>query len=447
MLSCQSSKKHNNFVGNAGEVKVIVLDPGHFHADLLLKSGLSNINDTVYVYAPVGNELQQFSDRIDLYNQRTDYPTSWVKIIYQSDDFLAKMVAEKKGNVVILAGNNKNKTNYILESVKAGLNVLSDKPMAIDKTNFLILEDAFKIAKENNVLIYDVMTERYNILNIIQKELIGDEALFGKLQQGTQENPAVELQSIHHFYKLVSGSPLVRPSWYYDVKQQGEGLVDVTTHLIDIINWKCFPEEALDYKKDVDVVNAKRWPTVISKQQFKQSTLCDSFPRYLVENIKDSSLYVYANGTMTYKVKNSYVKLDVVWNYEASEGGGDTHSSIIRGTKSVCEVVQDKEHQYKPELYIYNADEDDSDAFESNLKAKITKIQQQYPFVSYHKVGNKFRINVPMEFREGHETHFSRVASKYFEFLQDGKMPEWECKNMIAKYYITTTALEIAKKQ
>lgn len=40
------------------------------------------------------------------------------------------------------------------------------------------------------------------------------------------------MTSIHSFYKEVAGKPLTRPAWYYDVTQQGEGIADVTTHLI-----------------------------------------------------------------------------------------------------------------------------------------------------------------------------------------------------------------------
>ncbi len=84
------------------------------------------------------------------------------------------MITGKKGNVVVLAGNNKNKTEYILSAVNAGLNVLSDKPMAINREDFLLLEEAYKNAKEKNVQLYDMMTERYDILNIIEKELINN---------------------------------------------------------------------------------------------------------------------------------------------------------------------------------------------------------------------------------------------------------------------------------
>jgi len=37
------------------------------------------------------------------------------------------------------------------------------------------------------------------------------------------------------------------------------------------------------------------------------------------------------------------------------------------------------------------------------------------------------------------------VAEKYFRFLREGRMPAWEVPNMIAKYYTTTRALEMAR--
>jgi len=61
---------------------------------------------------------------------------------------MKKMIAEKAGNVVVLAGNNQLKTDYILQSVNAGLNVFSDKPMVIDQKGFQKLEKAFAVAKK-----------------------------------------------------------------------------------------------------------------------------------------------------------------------------------------------------------------------------------------------------------------------------------------------------------
>ncbi len=53
--------------------------------------------------------------------------------------------------------------------------------------------------------------------------------------------------------------------------------MDVTTHLVDLIQWVCFPDVILDYSKDVNVYNARRWPTNVSKEQFLTITGLSEF--------------------------------------------------------------------------------------------------------------------------------------------------------------------------
>ena len=53
----------------------------------------------------------------------------------------------------------------------------------------------------------------------------------------------------------------------------------------------------------------------------------------------------------------------------------------------------------------------------------------------------------PDKYRIGHEAHFGQVTEKYLRFLVDGKLPDWEVPNMIAKYYTTTMALEMALRK
>ncbi|GAC1530060.1 MAG: hypothetical protein NVS3B15_08750 [Sediminibacterium sp.] len=232
-------------------VKLITLDPGHFHAALVQKSMYSQVDPAVYVYAKKGVDLQMHLDKIDGYNNNAASPTHWKELVYAGDDYLARMLQEKKGNVVVLAGNNRLKTDYILASVKAGFNVFADKPMAIDESGFAKLKQAFALAEKNKVVLYDIMTERFEITTMLQRALSMQPALFGVLQKGTPANPAVTKESVHHFYKYVSGAALTRPAWFLDVKQEGEGIVDVTTHLVDLIQWDCFPNRALDYKQDI----------------------------------------------------------------------------------------------------------------------------------------------------------------------------------------------------
>jgi len=102
---------------------------------------------------------------------------------------------------------------------------------------------------------------------------VNDPAVFGQLQKGSADKPAVVTESVHYLFKYVSGKPLQRPAWFFDVTQQGEGIVDITTHLVDLIQWESFPGQVLS-PGDVEMLRAKRWPTVVTREQFKTITGC-----------------------------------------------------------------------------------------------------------------------------------------------------------------------------
>lgn len=439
--SCKTEKETTS-----DKLTLMTLDPGHFHASLIQKSMLPGIDSVCYVYAPKSLGVSAHNALLNEYNIREENPTGWKVESYIDSDFLEKMLEEKPGNIVVLAGNNKRKTDYIHKSVSAALNVLSDKPMAINKEGFNLLIDAFDVAKEKQVLLYDIMTERYNIFSILQKELVHNADLFGTLEKGTIDNPAIIKNSVHHFYKEVSGKPLIRPDWYYDVEQEGEGIVDVTTHSIDLIQWQLFPENVFDYKADVEVLNANRYPTKISLEQFKRSTGDSVFPGFLQKDVKNDTLNVYANGEINYSLKGVHSKVAVQWNYQAPEGSGDTHLSQIRGTRSIVSIKQGKEQNYKPRLYLEPAaaagfTEDDKKA----INAGFETIASKYKGIALKPEGNGYVVDVPADLLEGHEEHFAHVANKFLDYVRAGEMPEWEKSYMLTKYYITTEALAKAK--
>jgi len=165
-----NSTEENTFTGAENEVKIMTLDPGHFHAALVQKNMYKQVDPTVYVFAPEGSDVNMHLDRIDSYNRRAENPTSWTEKVYTGPDYLEKMLSDKPGNVMVTAGNNAKKTDYILKSVEAGINVLADKPMVINPDEFPKLEKAFQVAQEKGVLLYDIMTERYEITTMLQRE-------------------------------------------------------------------------------------------------------------------------------------------------------------------------------------------------------------------------------------------------------------------------------------
>jgi predicted dehydrogenase len=343
----------------------------------------------------------------------------------------------------VLSGNNKKKTDYILQSLQNGFNVFADKPMVIDVADFEKLQHAFEVAAKNKLLLYDIMTERFEINTVLQKEFSMMPEIFGTLEKGTADNPAITKESVHHFYKYVSGSVLTRPAWFMDVSQQGEGIVDVMTHLVDLVQWECFPEQVIDYTKDITFNNAKRWSTTMSLAEFNAITKQDSFPSYLYKNkITDTSLQVYCNGEINYTLKGVYAKTSVIWNYKAPEGTGDTHYSIMKGTKSNLIIRQGKEENYQSTLYV----EPNAPYRTINIKEAILQLQTKYPGIDVKETKNGYKVVIPEKLKEGHETHFARVTEKFLSYLKNNNMPAWEVPNMLAKYYTTTKALELALK-
>lgn len=448
LMACGSKSSKDAFTGKDGEIKLVILEPGHFHAALLQKNMMPQLNEQVHIYAPEGNELTSYLDLINSYNTRAESPTTWKEIVYNESDYLEKMLTDKKGNVVLLAGNNKNKINNISKSITGGFNVLSDKPMIINRESFPLLVEAFDYAEKNNIILYDLMTERYDATNMIQKQLMQEKELFGELIKGTSDNPAVESESVHHFLKFVSGNPLIRPQWYYDVEQQGDGITDVTTHLIDQIMWKCFPDQAINYQTDVKVNDANRWPTKISAEQFKTSTNASTFPDFLQKDIINDTLNVYSNGDMLFEINGVQVKVDVIWNVQAPEGTGDRHRFIVKGTKADLCILQGEKEDYQPKLYIKKKSDLSDDDFIKIAEGVMKKLQASFPGVHVTKAyDDLLLINIPQELNLGHESHFQNVATKFIDYLKEGKQPEWEVANTLSKYYITTEALSIAKKK
>ena len=449
MMGCAEAPKQGAFNGSKGEVKLLTLDPGHFHAALVQMYMYDQVDPTVHVYAPEGDDAQMHLDRIAIYNERSERPTSWNEQLYTGDDFLQKMIEEKKGNVVVLAGNNGKKTGYVQAAVQAGINVLSDKPMAINQERFAVLEQTLNQAADQGVMVYDIMTERSEINNELQRVLVASEELFGEMEKGTPDDPAITKESVHHFFKYVSGQPLRRPEWYFDVEQQGEGIVDVTTHLVDLVQCTVMPEQEIDYAKDIQFTSARRWATPIPMDKYRLVTGQDEYADFLKKDIKDDTLQVYSNGELNYQLNGVNCRVSVIWNFMAAvgtEGTGDTHYSVVKGSKANVEIRQGAEQKYKPMLYVVSKINDDVE-YEATLRRTLRSLGDKYPALDIKKTADhEWQIVIPADIIKTHEQRFSSVMKVYLNYLKQGEIPAWERSQMVSKYYTTTKALEIAKQ-
>src|SRR5438046_351112 len=97
-----SGCKNNNVKATTSPstlVHLITLAPGHFHAALLQKSMYKEVDSTVYVFAPEGQEVTSHLALIEGYNNRKKNPTAWKEKVYTGKDYLEQMVKAKPGNV------------------------------------------------------------------------------------------------------------------------------------------------------------------------------------------------------------------------------------------------------------------------------------------------------------------------------------------------------------
>jgi predicted dehydrogenase len=413
------------------EFRLITLDPGHFHASLIQKEMYPGVSKRVAVYAPLGADLAEHVKRVARFNQRAGNPTCWELEIHAAADYVERMVQERPGNVVVLSGRNQGKIGLIRAALDAGLHVLADKPWIIRDADLPALEEALAVAKRKGLIAYDIMTERYEITSILQRELIQDPEVFGSILEGTEAEPAIYMESVHHILKLVAGAPNLRPPWFFDIEQQGEALADVGTHLVDLATWSIFPELPIDYRKEIRILAARRWPIAITADQMRQVT-----------GEPAAGLDYYCNSSVSYAVRGIHTRLDVLWRWEAPAGTGDTHFAVYRGSKARIEVRQGAEEDYRPELYVVP----ESGAVKPALAERIEALGQRYPGLALEERGAELRVAIPEVYRNGHEAHFAEVTNQFFEYLrQPGRFPAWEDANMLAKYFVTTKGVALSQ--
>lgn len=425
------------------QVRLITLNPGHFHAALIQKEMYPEVSPRVAVYAPLGADLIEHLNRIARFNARNESPTSWELDIHTGADSVDRMLRDKPGDVVVMSGRNREKIDAIRRSVEGGLNVLADKPWIISSSGLPVLDRTLDEAAARGLIAYDIMTERFEVTSILLKALVHDPEVFGEIEPGTEDQPGVYMESVHHIMKLVAGRPNPRPAWFFDIREQGEGISDVGTHLVDLTQWTLFPERAPDYRSEISIDGGQRWPTLISKAQFQQVTGESGFPPYLANAVSGECLEYFCNNQIRYTVRGVHVTLETIWNWEAPAGAGDTHLAIFRGSRARVEIRQGERENYRPELYVVANSGTAKAGVAGAIGNRLAALAGEWPGVACEDEGESFHIRIPDSYRVGHEAHFGQVTRRFFKYLSDpASLPAWEKAAMLAKYFVSTRGVE-----
>jgi predicted dehydrogenase len=424
------------------QLTLIEIDPGHSHISGLHNRNLPGVSDTVHIYSPLTPELTAHLAAIGRYNSRPESPTHWSVRLFAGPDYLAEMHKEPAGGIVALSGRNDQKIDYIDAALRGGQHVFADKPWIINTEAFSKLEAALQLAHTKHLVTYDWMTLREETAYRLVRDLAGNAAVFGMPSPGSADKPAVQLENLHALLKFSNGVAQLRPASALDIRQQGEGIADVGTHLADLVQWTLFPGKAISYKTDIRMLKADHSALTLTLEQFTRLTGEAAWPSYLKQDIVDGKLRDFTNGSCIYTIKGVHVGLKVGWQYEAPPGAQDSYFASYQGTRALIELRAGPKERFIPQLYV-TPTAANAASWEASLKEAVEQLQHDYSGLSYEKADASFHLLLPKAGRGG--DNLQKLFKEFTGFVQDrATFPDFENENLLAKYYVTTSAVALA---
>jgi predicted dehydrogenase len=406
---------------------LLFLDPGHFHAALTLRVPQARAADEVFVYAHEGAELRDFLALVERFNRRSPDPTRWRPVVTTADDPLGRLVEERRGDVVVLAGRNGGKARIIRRLHESGFHVLADKPWLVGPADL----EHVRASLEGWPLAAEIMTGRHDVAAGLVKRLVGVPALFGAFRD---DAPAIEQESVHHLEKLVDGVPLRRPWWYFDVRVQGSGPVDIPTHVVDQAQWLLDGDAAAPV-----LLSARAWSTRVPVEAFRRITGEAGFPRELEPFVDGDTLSYRCNAELVYQIGRVTASAATRWNLSPSPDGGDASHSVAHGTRADVRLEQSARTDHRRRVFL--EPRTDAGGVARALRETVTAWQAELPGVEVVPAGPEtFEVTVPPPLDGGHETHFARVLDEFLRIVDAHRWPSALAERTLAKYTLLAEA-------
>ena len=280
---------------------------------------------------------------------------------------------------------------------------------------------------------------------MLQRELSQQPELFGSCSRARPTIRRSRKESVHHFSKIVAGAPLKRPQWFFDVRQQGEGIVDVTTHLVDLVQWEAFPGTDAEAERRE---GAERAPLDDADHAgaVQKVTGAKQFPEFLQRDVKDGVLQ---------RLLERRVHLHAARRARAGVGdvgfrgaAGQRRHALLRHARHEGEPrhPQGAEQKYKPVLYIERAAVRDAGRArgrgQQGRRASPGRSSPASPCAARAIAG-------PSRCRSDTTSATKRTSRRsrenFLRYLRAGKLPEWEVPNMLAKYATIMQAYRLSR--
>lgn len=427
-------------------------EAGHFHAALLLREMNPRVDRSVHVYAEAGPDLDRFEALVRGFNSRPLDPTDWDLQVHEGPGPLERLLGERRGELVVVAGRNVTKLATIRRLHDAGLAVLADKPWLVSGD---ALPDLVRVTA-GPPLAMDLMTERQDVAARLQHRVVATPSVFGQFATA-DGRPSIEFRSVHHLCKTVDGRPLTRPEWYYDVRIQGDGLVDIQSHLVDRAQWlveTAGPSVSGSTGRgsrsndEAIIDRAQRWTTPVPLELFIESTGASAFPPSMQEEVDDGMLHLACNGRIDYRLRDVTVRQDTRWQARQPPGGGDAHTAIARGVGAVVVVRHGPETDGSPRIHL---DPSETPDLAERVSNALPVWQEEFPGLEAidaetsgkTAIGAGLELVLPPELSTPHETNFTRVLDEFLDHVEGGVWPSDLAERIRQRYTLLARAQEI----
>jgi hypothetical protein len=133
----------------------------------------------------------------------------------------------------------------------------------------------------------------------------------------------------------------------------------------------------------------------------------------------------------------------VRWQYEAGPGTGDSYFASYLGSRARVELRSGPKEGFVPEVYLTPENAEPEADWEANLQSAAARLRKDYPDLSIERTGRSFHAKLPKADRGG---GLQALFKEYEEYVRDqSRFPEYERANLLAKYYVTTRAVALAR--
>ncbi|WP_214630828.1 Gfo/Idh/MocA family protein [Paenibacillus agaridevorans] len=180
---------------------------------------------SLYMFAkPMATELQEYVDFkgvFDTNQTRARLLSEECGRVPVYNDF-HHMLGEVKPDVVVVATTDYTHHQYIIESLEAGCDVVSEKPMTIDEEKTRAILEAERKSGKKVTVTFNLRFAPY----------------FSKIKELIMSGTIGEVHHVHleWFLDRDHGADYFR-RWHSEMKNSGGLLVHKSTHHFDIINW------------------------------------------------------------------------------------------------------------------------------------------------------------------------------------------------------------------